>query len=134
MKNTTIPKIIKQIQTKGIEFLLPQNLTKDILDILLSEASLDTTYSFDNNESINTLVFVVLSLKHKKIFDFNNNDISVALQYSDEIINDIETYISLLALEDLQRTNSIKLSKSSLATMENVFISKRDIALENINE
>ena len=61
----TIKQIIQHVKRNGIEGLLPQNLPNNILDMLLSESDLDTTYSFDNG-SIEVLIFVVLSLKCKK--------------------------------------------------------------------
>lgn len=114
------------IKKDGIQCLLPQNLTDEILDRMILEAHvLDTNMTDNTPPSTIFKAILQLELQSKVISDGMRFEIDV-----DKLSNYLNYYIASIRIEDLRRHKVINLPEDSLPTVDNIFDKNRVLELE----
>ena len=116
-KNDYMDRFIKEVVSKGVEGLLPQNLTQEWLDILLEEAN-HLEPDSDQDFPKNLFLAVIKILFHHKGYP---DKIEVT---DEELFEYIEKYTIALAGEDIARKTDIDIEPP---TLNNVLSDDRKI-------
>jgi len=115
MYNDISKKLLGGINTQGISYLLPQNLSTDILHHMLDEA-----HSIDGRsmDEVSTPL-LLLSILHLTGGSFSNNKMEVKIK-PDDLVNYCNTYITTLKMEEMRRSNKINITEEYLPTINNI--------------
>ena len=122
-KKKLLDALVEQKKEHGKQGLMPQNLSGDMLDMLLIEFEAVKNNEVDIPASM--LLMTVLLLKSDK--DPLREE-SVSIQFSpEELMDNFNDYGVAIILEDYRRKGKVSITESSLPTDKNIFDSNRNV-------
>ena len=128
MSKNILEDLLELINERGIECLLPQNLSVQILNKMLEEAeALDNDLIEETPSSL--LLLAVLHLHHGGELA-NTTEIQIA---PEKLMDYFSYYITSLRLEGLKREGLVDFMESSNPTLENIFDSTRMMGIEGFS-
>lgn len=123
-QNKNVTKLLNFTMTNGIEFLLPQNLTDEFLDVILLESK-NMDNGIDSSPSI--LLLAVLHLEYNSKL---TQDLVLNCDRK-KVFEHMNIYIDWLKLERLRRVGTAKITEDQLPTLDNIFRNDRIIKIGN---
>ena len=118
--NHPLNKLRRLIKKNGIKYLLPQNLTDELLHRMIQEADAIDSGTTEETPS-STLLMAILHLESKSILK-GNMEIKMA---PEELMEYFSLYVTSVRLEDKRRKKEIQVAEDSLPTIENIFDGNR---------
>lgn len=127
-QNHPLNKLKKLIKKNGIKFLLPQELSDEILYRMLKEAD-----AIDNNTTektpSSTLLMAILQLESRSIM---KTGIKIKME-PEKLMECFSLYITSLRIEEKRRKKEILVSEESLPTIKNIFDKKRTMNITGLD-
>ena len=123
-----IKKYFEYTEKEGLRGLLPQNMPDYILHRMLEEIDAIDTNSDDTSAS--TLLLSVLSIHNGKIItNDGGNNLSIAFEPAEELMEKFENYKLSISMEHMRRIKKISISVNTLPTVDNILDSNREVGL-----
>lgn len=125
-KRNLLNKLIKHVEERGINGLLPQNLP----EVLLNQMNIEgDSLESDTIQEIptSTLLLAVLHLLYKK--KLSKQPITIEIQPT-KLMEYFSQYIIALRMEDMRRKKDIEIPDNSLPTLENILDPTRKVKFE----
>lgn len=114
-----IQRFEEYIEKEGVEGLLPHNLADDILERFLEEA--DVLHCGGNTRApASTLLLAVLYLSAKGNMSYKSRNIELTMS-PEELQEKFGIYITLMAIEEINRKSGMTLKSEDLVTLDNIF-------------
>ncbi len=122
MKKNILKELMKSVKAQGISYLLPQNLTRDILHHMLDEAqAIDDNTTEDMPSSV-----LFMAILHLTGGSHVNDKMEVKIK-PDDLMSYFSLYIATLRMEEMKRCGRIMIPNEFLPTTSNIFDMKRKI-------
>lgn len=127
MQNNLLKDLISSISSQGVSFLLPQNLTRDILHGMLDEAqAID-----DDLTEVKPSSMLFMAILHLASDAPLKNVTEVKIE-EDDLMNYFGAYITTLRMEEMKRCGRIMIPKKALPTVNNIFNKNRRIEFTDL--
>ncbi|CAA6815708.1 MAG: Unknown protein [uncultured Sulfurovum sp.] len=128
MLNNLLKDMMNSISSQGVSFLLPQNLPRDILHVMLDEAeAID-----DDCTEVTPSSMLFIAILHLAIGTPLTNNTEVKIKQDDLMIY-FGMYITTLRMEEMKRCGRIMIPNNSLPTTSNIFDMKRKIEFTDLS-
>lgn len=121
-ENHYATQLQKHLEEKGIEGLLPQNLTNELLHRLISEG--EYLAGIANTKTSVLTLFVVLT------YLVNASTRKEEIEIDEIQMKYLKPYLITLVLEDMRRDKEIEIPYSSLPNIDNIFNENRDTGIK----
>ncbi len=123
-----VQKLLKLIKKNGIKYLLPQNLTDEILHRMIREADAIDNDSTEETPS-SVLLIAILHLESKSIM---KKGMEIKIE-PEKLMEYFSFYITSIRIEEKRRKKEIFITEESLPTIENIFDKNRTMDIAGID-
>jgi hypothetical protein len=121
-----VEKLREHVEERGLNGLLPQNLSKDLLQIMSCQYG-NLQGNEEDNVSISALVMAVMCLVNNEVAIISENTI-VEISYED-LMEKIDYYGTSIVLEEIRRSGLIDVSEENFPTVKNIFNENRELTV-----
>ncbi len=126
--NHPLNKLRRLIKKNGIKYVLPQNLTDELLHRMIQEADAIDSGTTEETPS-STLFMAILHIESKSILK-GNMEIKMA---PEELMEYFSLYVTSIRIEEKRRKKEIRVDEDSLPTIENIFDKTRTINIISVD-
>jgi len=119
----------KHIEEKGLEGLLPQNLTDNILTRMLLE--IESCEKNNSDTPASTLLMAILSIQNGNII--KNGIAHVTFNGENELMAKFDSYAVCVQIEGMRRSTPVCIADDSLPTLKNIFDKDRNIQMSGLD-
>jgi hypothetical protein len=122
-----IEEFREHVQKYGVEGLLPQNLSENLLTRMIVE--IDSYERNSDSAPASTILMAILSIQSGNIIEDSTDRVEVSFDSEDELMDKFNSYMTWVILEGLRRDKPINIPEDSLPTLKNIFDKDRKIEI-----